>query len=156
MKDCTSQESCTKPNVLCAYPNCLLGEARNSGKKNPTYEELTAENERLQRVVEPTVEDIGYRVLGELFAKHGGEYLFIAYWSPDDLVIEEGDDADDVEFIIDFGDSRLSIRPNMATYITDKSIECASDWTQVKAHIEWMEANSNIPEAHLKREDGNG
>jgi hypothetical protein len=118
--------------------------------------QLTAENERLQRVVEPTVEDIGYRVLGELFAKHGGEYLFIAYWSPDDLVIEEGDDADDVEFIIDFGDSRLSIRPNMATYITDKSIECASDWTQVKAHIEWMEANSNIPEAHLKREDGNG
>jgi hypothetical protein len=120
--------------------------------------QLTAENERLTRVVEPTVEDIGYRVLGELFAKHGGEYLFIAYWSPEDLVIEEGDDADDVEFIIDFGDSRLSVRPNMANYITAKSIECASDWTQVKAHIEWMEANSNIPDlyAHLKREAENG
>ena len=52
MKDCTSTESCTKPNVLCAYPKCARGESRNVEKKTPSYAEQAAEIDRLKAELE--------------------------------------------------------------------------------------------------------
>ena len=53
LKDCTPTESCTKPNILCAYPDCARGEAKNAIKKTPTIEDQSAEITRLQEQLAP-------------------------------------------------------------------------------------------------------
>ena len=48
LKDCTPTESCNRPNIFCAYPDCARGEAKNAIKKTPTIEDQSAEITRLK------------------------------------------------------------------------------------------------------------
>jgi len=48
LKDCTPTESCNRPNIFCAYPDCARGEAKNAIKKTPTVEDQQAEITRLK------------------------------------------------------------------------------------------------------------
>ena len=93
------------------------------------------------KTIQPTVENVAYRVLGELFAKHGGDDIGYAYWSQEDCVAY-GESPDDEEFIIDFSENRLIIRPNQVKYVTAKSCRKADNWLSFKKHIEWLEALS--------------
>lgn len=52
MEDCTSTESCNKPNLLCTYPNCTLGNSKKEEKTTLSYEEQAAEIENLNKVIQ--------------------------------------------------------------------------------------------------------
>ena len=84
MKDCTSTESCTKPNVLCAYPKCARGESRNVEKKTPSYAEQAAEIDRLKAELELRDKVIGQATMqmvandeGDIFIRSISKEIFV-------------------------------------------------------------------------------
>ncbi len=87
------------------------------------------------------VQDIGYRVYGEIQATTDGNDLALAWFDPeayDDPELEK----EEPEFIIDYGRARVQIRPGQVKYVTATTCRTADDMLDFDAHVEFLRRES--------------
>ena len=84
------------------------------------------------------VQDIGYRVYGEIQATTDGNDLALAWFDPNDYDDEPDIKAEDAEFIIDYGRARVQIRPTEVKYVTATTCRTADDMLDFDAHVEFL------------------
>jgi hypothetical protein len=83
------------------------------------------------------VQDIGYRVYGEIQATTDGKDLALAWFDTeayDDPELEK----EEPEFIIDYGRARVQIRPGQVKYVTAITCRTADDMLDFDAHVEFL------------------